>query len=218
MSSSVVCISQTTGSLGEDVGRKVAEGLGFRYVDEEIVSRAAAKQGLDAHVVADVEQRKSFLQRWASELRESPGLDLYYAYGAVGAVAPAVPGDSPSPGSDDMRSLIREAISETADEGSAVIVSHAASMALVGREGILRVLVTASPGVRAGRLAAGPLDAKEAAKQVEQSDKARADYLSRFYDVDRELPTHYDLVLSTDVLAVDEVAAIVVAAARTPAA
>lgn len=204
-----MCISQTIGSGGEDVGRAVAQGLGYRYVDEEIVARAAAKHGLDQGVVADAERQKSFLKRWLEELRDSPGLDLYYAYGVVG-VAGEPAATAPS---DTLRGVIREAVWETADEGDVVIVSHAASIALAGRDDVLRTLVTASPDVRAGRLAAGPLDMKEAAKQIEQSDTARASYLARFYDVDRESPTHYDLVVSTDVLSAEDAARLVVYAA-----
>jgi hypothetical protein len=56
---SVVCISRAWGAGGEDVGRLVAERLGFAYVDEEIITRAAERGGLDPDTVADQEQRKS---------------------------------------------------------------------------------------------------------------------------------------------------------------
>ena len=36
------------GAGGEQVGRLVADRLGFTYIDEEIVSRTAAKAGIDA--------------------------------------------------------------------------------------------------------------------------------------------------------------------------
>jgi len=42
-----VCISHASGAGGDDVGRIVAERLGFLYVDEEIIARAAAKGGID---------------------------------------------------------------------------------------------------------------------------------------------------------------------------
>jgi hypothetical protein len=42
----VVCISHATGSGGGEVGRLVAERLGFLYVDDEIVAQAAAKGGI----------------------------------------------------------------------------------------------------------------------------------------------------------------------------
>src|ERR1700746_681250 len=44
---SVVCLSHATGSGGEEVGILVARRLGYVYVDEEIVARAAAQGGLE---------------------------------------------------------------------------------------------------------------------------------------------------------------------------
>ena len=62
----VVCISHSTGSGGEEVGRLVAERLGFLYVDDEIVAQAAAKGGVEAEEVADEERRKSIAARVVS--------------------------------------------------------------------------------------------------------------------------------------------------------
>src|SRR5207244_4340566 len=104
-------------------------------------------------------------------------------------------------GSDDIQSLIRETIEQTAARGNAVIVAHAASFAVGRGPAALRVLVTASPDTRATRVAdAEGLDQTRAARAVKESDAGRADYLKRFYDVREESPTHYDLVLNTDVL------------------
>ena len=41
MPRSVICISRAAGAGGEEVAQIVAKELGFRYVDEEIVRRAA---------------------------------------------------------------------------------------------------------------------------------------------------------------------------------
>jgi cytidylate kinase len=46
------------------------------------------------------------------------------------------------------------------------------------------------------------------------ADKARADYLKRFYGIDQEIPTQYDLVVNTDVLGLEEAANIIAHAAR----
>jgi cytidylate kinase len=48
---------------------------------------------------------------------------------------------------------------------------------------------------------------------VKDSDAARRDYLKRFYGVGDESPTHYDLVLNTDKLAVDQAAELISVAA-----
>jgi cytidylate kinase len=114
--------------------------------------------------------------------------------------------------SEDFRALIREAIQETAERGDVVIASHAASMALAGRDDLLRVFVTASTDARVKRLAqAGDHDAQ---KTVKDQDAARADYLRRFHRIDRELSTHYDLVVNTDNLGRDEAAEVVVHGVR----
>ena len=38
----VVCISHNTGAGGSEIGRLVAQRLGFRYVDEDLVAHAAS--------------------------------------------------------------------------------------------------------------------------------------------------------------------------------
>jgi cytidylate kinase len=203
----VVCISHATGSGGSEVGRLVAERLGYRYVDEDIVVQAAVKSGMDLDTLADAERRKSFLARALDELARSATGE---AWAVLGPMPPAGSGAS----SDELRGVIRDAIEETAAEGNAVIVAHAASHAIGGREDVLRVLVTASPDTRAARLRrAEQLDESTAARAVKREDAARADYLRRFYEVRHEVPTQYDLVLNTDQLSVDQAAELVSAAA-----
>src|SRR4051812_14333312 len=44
MSYRTICVSRDAGAAGEEIGHAVAESLGFRYVDEEIVRAAADAQ------------------------------------------------------------------------------------------------------------------------------------------------------------------------------
>ena len=200
----VVCISRAAGAGGEEVGRLVAERLGFLYVDDEIVARAAAKGGIRSDEVADEERRKSFVARVLEAMAQGSS-DL------AGSI-PLRVGEELT--GDDVRALIRDTIVQTAARGNAVIVAHAASYAVTPGPDVLRVLVTASPGTRAARVGdAGGLDQAGAARAVKDSDAARRDYLKRFYDVHDELPTHYDLVVNTDVLSVEQAAEVVSSAA-----
>jgi cytidylate kinase len=203
---SVICVSHATGAGGEEIGKQVAEKLGYLYVDEEIVVKAAADGGLEPRDIADEERRKSFASRFLDLLAESGGdaLTLSTPSGeAMGAVSAA-----------DVRSLIRETVAQTAGRGNVVIVAHAASYALEPGPHMLRVLVTARPAVRAKRVAASEgLDDADAERRIKDSDAARRDYLKRFYSVDREAPTDYDLVVNTDHLSLEQAAEIVLQAA-----
>jgi cytidylate kinase len=208
VSYNVVCISHATGAGGEEVGRRVAERLGFQYADEEIVAQAAATGGIGAGAVADEERRQSRVAR----VFEALALSGSEAWALGGAPGPFVGEDGLT--AEDVRALIRESIQQTAASGNVVIVAHAASHALGPGSGALRVLVTASSDTRARRLGyADALDEKGANKAVSDADAGRRDYLRRFYGIDQESPTQYDLVVNTDVLSVDEAAQLVAQAA-----
>ena len=150
MPARVVCISRTLAAGGEEVGRGVAERLGYRVIDAEIIERAAERAEVDPKRVAETEQRQPLIRRLIAAIAfpgQAGALPLeYYAAAPEAALAIGQPLE------DRLRSLIREVIEEVANEGRAVIVAHAASMALAGRYGILRVLVTAPPERRARRL------------------------------------------------------------------
>ena len=206
MPTRIVAISHATGAGGDTIGRRVAERLGFRHLDEEIIALAAAKEGLDSNVVADAERRKGLLERVIDDLSRAR-----LAHGDL-FLDPEMAWGTPR---DEVRQVIVEAINETANRGDVVIVAHAASIPLAGRDDVLRVFITASIETRVRRLGRDTRrDAVAAAKLVKQSDAGRADYFQRFYRIDRELPTHYDLVINTDLLTESEAVEIVVFTAR----
>ena len=203
----MVCISHSTGSSGEDVGKQVAERLDYLYVDEEIVARAAAQGGLEPRDIADEERRRSFAGRVLEVLAEGGG-DAW-TFGATTAAAM----ESVRPA--DIRALIRETIMQTAARGRVVIVAHAASHAIEPDPTKLRVLITASATTRAERVSTQhSLDQSRAVRRVKEADAGRRDYLKRFYGVDRESPTDYDLVINTDVLSTAQAAEIISKAAE----
>jgi len=206
----VICISSLDGAGGDEVGRLVADRVGLRLIDEEIVVRAAREAGVASHVVADAEERKPLVARVLRQiLSGSPagGSGLGALYESSHVRGPSASHDAHS---DDFRGLIRTAIEETATECDCVIVAHAASVALSKRAGALRVLVTASPETRGARLAkANGIDERAAGRLVEESDAGRADYLKRFYGLRAEPPTLYDLVVNTDRLSLEEAARLI---------
>ena len=42
---SIVAISETAGSLGNEIGRRLAERLGYRFADREIIAKASERFG-----------------------------------------------------------------------------------------------------------------------------------------------------------------------------
>lgn len=216
MGSRVVCISHTVAAGGERIGHAVAERLGFSYVDDEVILVAAEKAGVDPGVVAKAEEHTSLLTRLLDVLVSDPvTVEGYFAKADAGDYYPAAPRRAVKPPAETLRRLIQDAIVEIGRRGRVVIVAHAASMALAQDRGALRVLVTAPLPTRVQRLKLTNklLYEEDAARAVDESDRGREHYFERFYDVKKELPTHYDLVVNTEVLRLEQAVGAIVAAA-----
>jgi cytidylate kinase len=213
-----VCVSQVTAAGGETVGRLVAERLGFRYVDDEVISVAAANAGIDPTALASAEHYTGLLTRFVDALVTAlavpPGDAAGYFPPDTEYYHPEKPPPVPPP-LDEARDLIVDAILEIAKRGNVVIVAHAASMALKGHADVLRVHVTASMPTRVRRVSLPNklISEQEHTKVLAESDRQRLKYLDRFYGVTQELPTHYDLVINTDALDVQRAVAAIVAVA-----
>jgi adenylylsulfate kinase-like enzyme len=122
MACRVVCISRASGAGGEEIGRLVAERLGFTHADEEVIAGAAARAGIDAGSVADEERRKSR----AARILEALALSVE---SGLAAGVPLRPGDDELTAAE-IRTLVRDTIEDLAAKGNVVIVAHAASHAL----------------------------------------------------------------------------------------
>jgi len=207
MSARIVCISRTLASGAEEIGLAVAGRLGFRYVDDEIVDRAARMVQVDPGVVAKAEHRQPLVDRileWLSSPSVTP------VRSAVSA------GQAPVLVTEDYRAIIRGVVYETAKKGNVVIMAHAASMAVADLRGVLRILLTASEATRVKRIAvAQKLSDAAALRAVRESDEERAEYFKRFYQIEEERPTHYDLLINSDVLTGEQAAGAIVAAAQS---
>ncbi|HEX4520088.1 MAG TPA: cytidylate kinase-like family protein [Gaiellaceae bacterium] len=186
---SVVCLAHAEGARGEEIGQRLADRLGFRYADDEIVVAAAEAAGAFPEAVSLAESR-------------SPGRWLEVDFNRFEKT-------------EDVRELIRNAVVETAADGDVVIVSHAASFALEGRGGVLRVRITASSETRERQLSETGLDGDEAARRVKDADKDMKAYLKHFYGVSQELPTDYDLVVNSDRVTAEQAVEAIVAVAAT---
>jgi len=203
MNCTVISISRALAAGGDEISRSVAEKMGFRFVDDEIIARAANKAGVSPETIANVERSPSLLERILKHLGNTP---IEAGHGAYVPLAFSA--------SETYEALISDVVHEVAQAGKVVILAHGASIALSNVEGVFRVLINGSPDVRAARLArqAG-IEPGKAAKDIEKSDRERQDFLQRFYGVPHELSTHYDLVVNTDRISADAAAALVVSAA-----
>lgn len=205
MASKAVSISRTMGAHGEEVGRLVAKALEFRYIDNEIITQAAERAGVSPDVVAENEKTQPLLTRILEMIAKAPTEPDMMVEQAT----------HPVNLTSAYEDLIEQVIVETGQQGNVVILAHGASIPLAEVPNVLRVLVTASAATRADRIATDrDIEPKDAEKAVKDSDKERERYFERIYELNRELPTHYDLVVNTDTLTTEQAAQIITGATK----
>lgn len=179
-----ITLARQMGSGGREIGKLVAESLGYRLVWREVINQAAQRAGAPEAALAAIDE--------LGLLGIQPSGKAYQAY----------------------KLAVQQVILELAEEGNAVIIGRAGQAILAGREDVLHVRVIAPAELRAERVAAQQgitLDC--ALAQIEASDKNRRKYLRRMYRVNWDDPSLYDLTINTARLSTEIAAALICRAA-----
>jgi len=203
----LITISREYGAGGAEVARLVAEALGWRLVDNELLDRIAARAGLSPDDVKDREERvPGFVERLARTLVAATP-ELFPPPQAEGTV--------PKLQEIDLVRITESVVAEVASEGRVVLVGRAAAAVLASERDALHVRLVAPKEFRinavANRLGIAP---GEAEKILEETDRARARYHRQYYQRDSRDPVGYHMVLNTAALGVDGAARLVVAAVK----
>jgi cytidylate kinase len=192
----LITISRQYGAGGSEVARRVAEGLGWRVVDNELVERVAARAGLPAEQVAEREERvPSFVERLARTLAASTP-ELF---------PPQLPtGTVPKIQEADLVRITESVVAEAAAKGRLVLVGRAAPAVLARERDSLHVKLVAPKDVRVQAAAARlGIDLQKATAVVEESDSTRARYHRQYYRRDWNDPVNYHIVLNTGAIGLD---------------
>ena len=58
----IITVGREFGSGGRELGKRLADELGYRYFDKEIISAVAEKTEFDENYVANVHENNIFMQ------------------------------------------------------------------------------------------------------------------------------------------------------------
>ena len=186
---SAITISRQYGSLGDEIGRDVAERLGLRLVDSQIISETARGLGLSAEDFADRDE-------WQGTIVSDLVKTMHRLYPAT--LAPIPTGDQAELDDASYLEIIRQVISEVARSEDAVIVGRGAASILGAGPSVLHVLIVAPFAVRVERIMQShTLDHGRAVQRIKQVDERRSRYIRRFYGKELLDVGIYDLVINT---------------------
>ena len=197
----VITISREVGSGGRTIGRKLAEKLGVRFSDKELVDELQKKLNL---TVDSIEELKGKKKRWLD--------DFIQMVAPVPMSGMLVDGDSDyiseynlSLSVNDVFEAEREILNGIADEGSCVIAGRSGFFVLKGRPNKVDILITASRDKRIARIMEKQnLSRQKAEEVIDSVDKARDNYVLRYTGQSRYDARNYHIVLNMDYITEDK--------------
>src|SRR4030095_14246963 len=175
----IVTISHEIGAGGPEIGQQLADRLGYRYVDHELISDAAQRYGLLEEKLSHRDDSKpSLFERFDAETRR-------------------------------YITVIQTALYDFAEHDNVVLMGRGGQWLLRGIPHVLRVRVMAPFDVRVKRLGkklAGPMgeqtNPRTVTELVRRDDAEKAGRMRYLYEVGITDPALYDLVINTEQLSV----------------
>ena len=196
----VITISREVGSGGRTIGRKLAEKLGVRFSDKELIDSLQAKFNLSPKSIEELKGKK---KRWMD--------DFIQMVAPVPMSGLLVNGDSDyiseyntSLNVNDVFEAEKEILNGIADQGSCVIAGRSGFFVLKDRPNKVDVLITASRENRIARIMSKQgLSRDKAQEVIEKVDNARDNYVLRYTGQSRYDARNYHIVLNMDYLTED---------------
>lgn len=228
----VVTLSRQMGSGGEEIARRVAEALGLQVVDRARLQQAAEEAGVPRMAFEELthEGQRSLVEEMLRILQAMPAIPVApqashqevigpFRLPFGGAFSsPIPPVSSIAEAMERYLEIVGMVVRDLAAAGDTLFLGQGGQAILRDHPHALHVLVVADFQDRVAAVARGlELTHREAERRIRASDRARADFLRRYYRLDWLAPQNYHLVLNTSLLGREAAAQVVVAAARAVA-
>ncbi len=197
-----ITVARQYGSGGRVVGEKVAELLGFKYVDRELITVAAQKSGYDPDIISRVDEKATGSLLYTLAM----GSNMY----GLHTTHTTMTGHFEMPLNDRLFIVQSDIIKAMADEESCVFVGRCADYVLSEYPGRISIFLYASKESRIKRIAAEHgLSEKEATDVVSKTDKRRMNYYNFYTGGKWGKYDNYHLMLDVSVLGIDKTAEII---------
>ena len=199
----VITIARQYGSGGREIGEKVAEALGIKHYDENLITLAAREGNLDETV--------------ASKADESAANSLLYTL-ALGSnfFGSAMNFGYKPPLNDKLFLLQSDVIRRAAEEGSCVIIGRCADYVLREHPRRLSVFVYGDLANRKARVMErheGITEA-QAIDLINKTDRRRSSYYNFYTGNKWGKYDNYHLAVNSSLLGIDKTAEMIANAAR----
>ena len=198
----VITIARQYGSGGRDVGHKVAELMGAKCYDQDLIVMAAKRSGISEEALARADEQASSSLLYTLAM----GASMIYTNTTPMAV----------PINDALFIAQSEIIRELSETENCVIVGRCADYILKDHERLVKVFVQGDINDRIKRIMSrAGISESEAKDRIAKKDKKRANYYNYYTGGKWGKPDNYNLIVSTSKIGIDGAAKLICDYART---
>src|SRR5579872_1086113 len=192
-----ITFSREYGSGGGEIAARLAQHLGWRLIDHEVVVRVARELGVSEADAAERDERTESLFSRILTSMQSIQPPVY----VESSVAPILLTNE-----NDYRDALNKVIKAAVKTGNVVIVGRGSQVQLAQRRDVLHVRIIASLERRIQYVMSREGLSQDAARsRILSKDRDRARYLQAEYQRDPADAHLYDIVINTDVIDLDSV-------------
>lgn len=191
----IITISRELGSGGHTVGQLLAERLGVRFSDKELIK--ALRE--EFHLTTDaIERLKGEKKDWLTSLLQKI-VAMPKAENVVEWDDDFVKEYRPDLSSDEIFEAEKQILRGIAEEGSCVIAGRSGFFVLKDFPNKVDIFITAPREKRIQRVMVKQhLSEQEAAAAIDRVDEGRENYIKRYAGTSRYDVRNYDLVINMD--------------------
>jgi cytidylate kinase len=187
----IVTFSHEIGSGGPEIGTALADRLGYRYVDQEMISGAARQYGVGEARLTQIDETKpSFVERFDVETRR-------------------------------YITILQSALLDMAEQDDVVLMGRHGQVLLRGVPHVIRVRVMAPLDLRVRRVmkkmsgqVGETVDVRTTSEMVRRNDQEKFGRMRYLYDVDWSDPALYDVVINTEKISYEGAVELIAGLAR----
>lgn len=193
----IITIGRQFGSAGREIGQKIAEDLGIKLYDKEMLARAAKESGICEEIFEthDEKPTNSFLYSLVMDT---------YSMGYSGNTYTDMPINH------KVFLAQFDAIKKIADEGPCILVGRCADYALESYNNVVSVFIHADLDSRIRRIARiYDLPDNKAKDMILKTDKKRASYYNYYTNKKWSDAESYELCLNSGELGVNGTAEVI---------
>ncbi len=180
----IITIGRQLGSGGRLIGKLLAEKLGYKFYDKDIIAEIAKENGLGAAIFDGIDEKPTNSFLYALVMGVQSGKGLYYQYNDI-------------LNGDNIFRIQADIIKNIAKDGDCVIVGRCADYILRNSEELTKLFIYADRSNRIKTLTErSGVSEKEAASAISKADKRRANFYNFYTNQSWGHVENYDLAIN----------------------